>query len=537
MRRVLSAVIALLTIIMSLTASLSAFFETPDELVSGELLTASIDEPAFHTAALDDHVNSGHVSWQANSLSGETVTDSTYAGKLQIIILFRADGQCYNSNSTFQTLARESWVSDERVKVIAIGMGNAYDDTDTVRQNVVNFKETNAPGVSSIDFCYATSSEGWSILRSFLGSTTRITFAVNFIVDPELNFRYTWQGAYSEESVKQALELAGIDLSAKPTPDNTVYDIETSGNRNYAEAYRVLDELNRHRAANGLSLLVMDSELLETAMKRAAELSLYYGHTRPDGSDCFEIFPEKFRYYPSAENIAIGFSSAESVMNAWKNSTGHNENMLTAGYNSVGIGCYITNEGVCCWVQNFCYGIGDPASVRSDTVKVTEKISMLPEMIAPRFYMEATGSEMFPGDTVKIYAKNVNIRYNVCVTGIKLNYFNSDNPQAVSVAPDGTGSAVVTAVSAGKAKITVGFESRDGFLITASREFTVRSFIPGDTNGDKQVTLDDAILALKRAMGVEAGSKFITEAADINGDSRITLEDAVAILKIVMDVK
>ena len=38
------------------------------------------------------------------------------------------------------------------------------------------------------------------------------------------------------------------------------------------------------------------------------------------------------------ENIAAGFSTAQSVFDAWRNSPGHNANMLGANYTAIGIG-------------------------------------------------------------------------------------------------------------------------------------------------------------------------------------------------------
>jgi uncharacterized protein YkwD len=38
------------------------------------------------------------------------------------------------------------------------------------------------------------------------------------------------------------------------------------------------------------------------------------------------------------ENIAAGFSTAQDVFNAWKNSPGHNANMLDPSFKAIGIG-------------------------------------------------------------------------------------------------------------------------------------------------------------------------------------------------------
>ncbi len=62
-------------------------------------------------------------------------------------------------------------------------------------------------------------------------------------------------------------------------------------------------------------------------------------------------------------------------------------------------------------------------------------------------------------------------------------------------------------------------------------------YIPGDVNGSGEVTLDDAIQVLKKAMNVDMGSgEFNEAAADVVQDGNITLDDAITILKIATNV-
>ena len=70
------------------------------------------------------------------------------------------------------------------------------------------------------------------------------------------------------------------------------------------------------------------------------------------------------------------------------------------------------------------------------------------------------------------------------------------------------------------------------YIATAAEPYTL-----GDVNDDGEVNLDDAVLALQKAMKVDVTSAvFIDEAADVNGDGEINLDDAVEILKIAMKV-
>lgn len=129
--------------------------------------------------------------------------------------------------------------------------------------------------------------------------------------------------------------------------------VSVEGYFDYVQAYQVLNMVNEQRRANGLNTLQMDKDLLDTAMQRAAEISIVFesDHRRPDNTECFTAFPQKLSW--AGENIAYGYPSASSVMNGWMNSTGHRENILNYNYNCVGIGC-AKIDGRLYWVQ--CFG-------------------------------------------------------------------------------------------------------------------------------------------------------------------------------------
>jgi len=102
----------------------------------------------------------------------------------------------------------------------------------------------------------------------------------------------------------------------------------------YSEASVMLDLINEERAANGVAPLVWDSELAETAMLRGAECAVYFGHTRPNGQDCFSANSRM-----NGENIAAstGELTAENAMSMLMNSEGHRNNILSSAFKSVGL--------------------------------------------------------------------------------------------------------------------------------------------------------------------------------------------------------
>lgn len=145
------------------------------------------------------------------------------------------------------------------------------------------------------------------------------------------------QGLAEEDAV---LSL-GIPLTTEPAPkpeeDPT------------AEIQAVVDLVNEARAAEGLDALTLDDALSACATIRAEELIELFDHTRPDGRKCFSVLSDNgFSYMAAGENIASGYRSAESVVNAWMNSPGHRKNILSASFGRIGVGKVGNN-----WVQIF----------------------------------------------------------------------------------------------------------------------------------------------------------------------------------------
>ena len=139
---------------------------------------------------------------------------------------------------------------------------------------------------------------------------------------------------------------------AKGSNENQILIV--NGQLNYDKANEMLSFVNEERESLGLQELKMDEELLDAAMERAAEIAVYFSHTRPNGESCFTISDKIY-----AENIAAGNITASSTFNQWKNSLGHYTNMINENFTSIGIGCF-SQGSMTYWVQVF--GYNDPAS-------------------------------------------------------------------------------------------------------------------------------------------------------------------------------
>ncbi len=142
------------------------------------------------------------------------------------------------------------------------------------------------------------------------------------------------------------------------------------GKYNYSYACEVLRLVNNERSKYGLGELTMTEELTDGAMLRAAETSVSFSHTRPNGEQCFTAFSWSVT---AGENIAYGQRSPSQVVNGWMNSSGHRANILNSAFKLIGIGCFEKN-GVLYWAQAFSGGSGrayNPSGEKSVSVEVS----------------------------------------------------------------------------------------------------------------------------------------------------------------------
>jgi uncharacterized protein YkwD len=113
-----------------------------------------------------------------------------------------------------------------------------------------------------------------------------------------------------------------------------------------AEISACFQQLNQYRQAQGRSALAYDQALEEAMEGHCHHMVVhnFFSHNGPAGEPETARFTDRARACgttASGENIAWGQRNASAVMNSWRNSPGHNANMLNSGYTRVGIGCYL----------------------------------------------------------------------------------------------------------------------------------------------------------------------------------------------------
>lgn len=106
----------------------------------------------------------------------------------------------------------------------------------------------------------------------------------------------------------------------------------------------VLTLINNHRAANNLPPLTRNGQLDAAARGHSQDMAVnrYFSHYSQNGASPFDRMAAAGYSCSGArgENIAAGQTSAQAAFDGWKNSAGHNANMLNGSYRSIGIGVY-----------------------------------------------------------------------------------------------------------------------------------------------------------------------------------------------------
>ncbi|OJU18500.1 MAG: transporter [Clostridiales bacterium 43-6] len=119
---------------------------------------------------------------------------------------------------------------------------------------------------------------------------------------------------------------------------------------------QVIDLVNVERAKAGLNPLTENTNLSYVATLKSEDMAKlnYFDHTSPTYGSPFDMMKQfGVSYRAAGENIAMGQTSPEQVMNGWMNSEGHRKNILSPNFTQIGVGIAKNAEGRLYWTQQF----------------------------------------------------------------------------------------------------------------------------------------------------------------------------------------
>jgi uncharacterized protein YkwD len=135
--------------------------------------------------------------------------------------------------------------------------------------------------------------------------------------------------------LERALGAEHVEINGQPARASAAADRPTSS---FESA--IVNAMNRERAAHGLTPLGVNSRLEAAADDRIADMfdKHYFSHVSPDGIQPWSWVDQRgYDYREVGENLALGYPSADSIVDGWMHSPGHRANILGAHFREVGV--------------------------------------------------------------------------------------------------------------------------------------------------------------------------------------------------------
>ncbi|HEY8526222.1 MAG TPA: CAP domain-containing protein [Acidimicrobiales bacterium] len=140
--------------------------------------------------------------------------------------------------------------------------------------------------------------------------------------------------------------------TAAPTTTTTRPTTTTAAPQPSGPAEQVVALTNEARAAAGCRPLTVDPDLTAAAQLHAEDMAArnYMDHVNPEGMSPQDRAAAQGYTGGVGENIAMGYPSAEAVMDGWMSSPGHRANIENCAYRTIGVG--VDSDGWY-WAQSF----------------------------------------------------------------------------------------------------------------------------------------------------------------------------------------
>ncbi|MBN9391285.1 MAG: CAP domain-containing protein, partial [Chloroflexi bacterium] len=134
---------------------------------------------------------------------------------------------------------------------------------------------------------------------------------------------------------------APIQVAVKPAPQ--ALSSQPAASPLDSEEQNFISLINQYRRSQGLGELTYQSNIEQAAnwMSKDMGEKNYFSHTDSLGRDPFKRMAD-FNYQSGwmGENLAAGRASAQEAFDQFKNSPGHNANMLKGQYTKIGVARY-----------------------------------------------------------------------------------------------------------------------------------------------------------------------------------------------------
>ncbi|WJE16480.1 CAP domain-containing protein [Halobacillus sp. ACCC02827] len=147
------------------------------------------------------------------------------------------------------------------------------------------------------------------------------------------------QEAQPQEQPKQ--EAAPQQQSEQQAQPKAEQQNEQASSEVSAFEKQVVELTNQEREKQGLAPLELDTELSAVAKDKSLDMQKnnYFSHNSPTYGSPFDMMKTYgIDYQTAGENIAMGQTSPEQVVQGWMNSEGHRKNIMNPNFTHIGVG-------------------------------------------------------------------------------------------------------------------------------------------------------------------------------------------------------
>lgn len=313
--------------------------------------------------------------------------------------------------------------------------------------------------------------------------------------------------------------VIGLQPVATVSAAGATHGVNIRGDLYYDVAFTLLNRINAARSAQGRSALTMNASMMESAMARAGELSVYFSNNRPNGDAGHTISS-----LGVVENVAGGYNNVDDVMTAWNGNANGRNNMLSAEFKSAGVGVVVV-DGVTFWSVIFSDATSVAAKKPANTSGTMTVTSLVDNLKLDLKYPASPYNVICTKKTATpIVFRNKGVaNFGLTIEPSDL-VITSSNPSVIR--PDNNGN--LESFGWGSATITVTLKNYPSIKMT----FTAKSVVYyGDTDLNGKVEANDALLALQAATGKITLNEYTGTAANVDKDNKITANDALMILQ------
>ena len=196
----------------------------------------------------------------------------------------------------------------------------------------------------------------WTRVATLSGSATSYTHAssIGYPLKEGKTYYYTVRGYNKNTKLLGSYDTKGLSVTITVEKEEEKKDENKVKMYTATEIQSMIDEVfrltNEERIKFGNKPLTYLDDVQKASMIRAKEISTYFSHTRPNGKNFGTVFNEVGITGGSAENIAAGQKTSNTVVEAWMNSPGHRASIISSDNVGIGIGLYQDTSGRLYWV-------------------------------------------------------------------------------------------------------------------------------------------------------------------------------------------